>query len=303
MFRLFAMLVAGTLGIVMFASAALAAEPEKAKDAEKAKPARVAAGRNAKGPQWRLAMQAYTFHKYTFFEAVDKTKELKLRLIEAYPGQTLSPDHKDLKFHHDMSAETMELVNKKLKEAGITLVNYGVVDFGKDEAAARKVFEFAKKMGIQTIASEPAPADLPMLDKLANEYKINVAIHNHPKPSKYWDPQTVLDATKDCGKRIGSCADTGHWPRSGINPVDALKKLEGRIISLHFKDLNELSAKGHDVPWGTGKCDVKAMLEELKRQKFTGVFSIEYEHNWESSMPEIAECVKNFRQMVKEVNK
>ena len=36
------------------------------------------------------------------------------------------------------------------------------------------------------------------------------------------------------------------------------------------------------------------MLAELKRQKFKGVFCIEYEHNWERSDPEIAECVKYF---------
>jgi sugar phosphate isomerase/epimerase len=32
-----------------------------------------------------------------------------------------------------------------------------------------------------------------------------------------------------------------------------------------------------DVVWGTGKTDVKGMLEELHRQKFQGIFSMEYE--------------------------
>ena len=82
--------------------------------------------------------------------------------------------------------------------------------------------------------------------------------------------------------------------RSGINPLEALKKLEGRVVSLHFKDLNEASPDAHDVPWGTGKADVKALLTELKRQGFKGVFSIEYEHNWENSVPDIAQCVANF---------
>jgi len=275
--------LAGLFTVALLAQAAFAAEPA------------------AKAPAWRLAIQAYTFRKFTFFEAVDKAKGLGLKYIEAYPGQTLSKDHKDVKFDHNMTAETQEIVKKKLKEAGITLVNYGVVDLGKDEASARKIFEFAKAMGIETICSEPAAKMLDTLDKLAEEYKINVAIHNHPKPSHYWDPQLVLDAVKGHSKRIGSCSDTGHWPRSGINPVEGLKKLEGHIICLHLKDLNELSREGHDVPWGTGKCDMKAMLTELKRQKFTGVFSIEYEHNWDNSVPEIAECVKYFNKMVEEL--
>lgn len=292
MSELRAMLAGGVMGMMLLIGTARGEE----KAAEKKGPDAA-----ARAP-WRLAIQAYTFHKYTFFEAVDKAHQLKLTYLEAYPGQTLSPEHKDLKFDHNMSAETMAMVTRKLKEAGIKLVNYGVVDFGKDEASARKVFEFAKEMGIETIAAEPPVEQLEMLDKLANEYGINVAIHNHPKPSKYWDPKKVAEALRGRSKRLGACADTGHWPRSGIHPLDGLKALEGRILTLHFKDLNELSDKGHDVPWGTGKCDVKSLLQELKRQKFEGVFSIEYEHNWESSMPEIAECVANFRKMVKELH-
>ena len=39
---------------------------------------------------WRLGTQAYSFNRYTFFEAIEKTASLGLDWIEAYPGQTLS---------------------------------------------------------------------------------------------------------------------------------------------------------------------------------------------------------------------
>ena len=83
----------------------------------------------------------------------------------------------------------------------------------------------------------PSEADFDAIDKLCAEFDINLAIHNHPQPSHYWNPDTVLKVCKDRSKRIGACADTGHWLRSGLNPLECLKKLEGRIISLHFKDL------------------------------------------------------------------
>jgi sugar phosphate isomerase/epimerase len=272
----------------------------------------VAADAPAKGPGapnaeklgWRLACQAYSFNHFTFFEAVDKTASLGLKYIEAYPGQKLSPDKPDVKFDHDMSAETQAAVNAKLNAAGIKLVNYGVVALGSNEADCRKVFDFAKKMGIETIVSEPPKAAMPLVDKLAQEYGINVAIHNHPKPSLYWNYENLLEAAQGRSKRIGSCADTGHWMRSGINPLEALKKLESRIISFHFKDLNEFgNMAAHDVAWGTGKADVRALLTEMKRQGFKGVFSIEYEHNWDNSVPEIAECVKYFDQVAAELAK
>jgi sugar phosphate isomerase/epimerase len=106
-----------------------------------------------------------------------------------------------------------------------------------------------------------------------------------------WDPNYVLSVIKDRDRRIGSCADTGHWIRSGLNPVDCLRILKGRIISSHLKDLNEMAPGAHDVPYGTGVSDVPAILEELKAQRFAGNISIEYEYHWDNSTPEVAQCI------------
>ena len=249
---------------------------------------------NAEKLGWQLGCQAYSFNHFTFFEACDKNASMGLKWLEAYPGQKLSADKPDAKIAEDMSPESRELVKKKLADTGITLVNYGVAGLSKDEAAARKTFEFAKDMGIRTIVSEPAADAFDTVEKLAEEFGINVAIHNHPEPSPYWNPDKVLAVCKDRSKRIGACADTGHWMRSGINPLDALKKLEGRIVSFHFKDLDRFGHSAHDVVWGTGKANVKDLLAEIHRQKFKGVFSIEYEYNWLNSVPEITKCVAFF---------
>ena len=89
--------------------------------------------------------------------------------------------------------------------------------------------------------------------------------------------------------------------RSGINPLEALKKLEGRIISFHFKDLNDFGMSAHDVPWGTGKADVKALLAEVKRQGLKAVFSVEYEYHFGHSLPEIAQSVAYFDRVAAEL--
>ncbi|MBM4028155.1 MAG: DUF1080 domain-containing protein [Planctomycetes bacterium] len=247
---------------------------------------------------WRLGMQAYSFNRFTFFEAVDKNKALEMKYIEAYPGQKLSAEHGDARFDHNMSAEHRAAAKGKLQEAGVKLVNYGVVGLPNNEGECRKVFDFAKEMGIETIVSEPPENAFDVIEKLADEYRINVAIHNHPKPSYYWDPNTVLRVVKGRSPRIGACADTGHWTRSGVDPLGAVKMLlaEKRIISFHFKDLNEFGVRGaHDVPWGTGVSKPREILAELAARGFKGSFSIEYEHNWLNSMPEIAQCVAFFR--------
>jgi len=248
---------------------------------------------------WQLAVHSYTFKEFPIFEAIDKTASLGLKYM-SISGSVNLGGPKPVK---TMTAppQDVEAIQKKLAACGIKkLVNMGVVKPVADEAETRAIFEFAKKLGIDVLVAEMEPDALDTVEKLCKEFNMKVAIHNHPKREKdpkykLWDPEYVLSLLKGRDSRMGICADTGHWVRSGLDPVECLKKLEGRIIALHFKDLNEKgNPKAHDVPWGTGVGNAKGQLAELKRQGFRGAFCIEYEHNWKESLPEIAQCVKFF---------
>lgn len=240
---------------------------------------------------WRLGAQAWTFRRGTFFEAVDRIAALGMKYVEMYPGQRVGKDIK-AGTTANMSPEVMAKIQAKLKASGVKLVVWGVAGLPGDEAGCRKVFEWARKMGIEVITTEPAPKALPMLDKLCKEYGLKIALHNHPKPSRYWSPDVVLAACKGLSNRIGACADTGHWARSGLDPIECLKKLQGRVVSFHFKDLSKKARGGRDVPWGTGACDAAGMLAEMRRRGFKGIFSMEYEARW--TMDDLAKCVTFF---------
>lgn len=240
---------------------------------------------------WKLSCQAYTFRDMTLFETIDTLQALGIRYIEIYPGQNLSPDDRT-PFDHNATPEQISRFQAKLKAAHVTVVNYGVVDLENNEAEARKVFDFAKRLHLQTIVSEPPQEALPMLDRLCKEYGVNVAFHNHPTPSRYAVPETVLAACEGRSNRMGSCADIGHWYRTGRVPLACLSELKGRIISLHFKDLD---TEKEDVPWGTGVLQASAMLDELHRQGFKGVFSIEYESTTGATLiSNVAKCCQFF---------
>jgi sugar phosphate isomerase/epimerase len=224
---------------------------------------------------------------------------LGLTNIESYPGQKLSVEKPDVRFSHRMPAELKKEVKDKLAKSGVKMVCYGVTGLRNNEASCREVFDFAKEMGIEVIVAEPNVRSFDIVEKLCKEYNIKVAIHNHPKPSTYWSPETVLEHIQGRSELIGACADVGHWMRSGLDPVECLNKLKGRIVSLHFKDLNEFGdPNAHDVIWGSGKGNVPAMLTELKRQGGSYVFSIEYEHNWTTSMPEIKASIEYFNKTI-----
>lgn len=251
---------------------------------------------------WQLGAQAYTFNRFTFTEALDKIASCGLNYVEAYPQQEIGGGITE-KMDYRMSESSKKYLKNLLKKKNIKLVSYGVIKT-KDDSDWRKIFAFAKSMGIKTITCEPEERLLPEISKLCDEFKINAAIHNHPDPSFYWKPETVLKAIDGKSKRLGACADIGHWVRSGLDPVESLKKLEGKIYQLHFKDLNEKgNKKAHDVHWGTGVNNIAGVIAELKRQGFKGMLSAEYEYNWENNAPDVKASVENFRKIVAETKK
>ena len=243
---------------------------------------------------WKLGCQAYSFNRFSFLEAVQKNASMGLRYIEGYPGQRLTKDE-GAGLGPGLNREQRLLAKTILADHGVKIVCFGVT--GCD----RGTFDFAADMGIETINTEPGFGSLEGISKLADEYQIKVGLHNHPKPSIYWDYKIVLEHIDGLSPLIGACADTGHWLRSDINPLEAIKALKGRISSFHFKDLNKDGQGAHDVPWGTGVADVPAILAELKDQKFKGAFSIEYEHNWDNSVPDISRSVQFFNEQAKKL--
>lgn len=245
-----------------------------------------------------VGCQAYTFNRFSAFEAVEKTALAGGKIIEFYPGQKLSVEQPDLKLHHTLPPEVIAQVQAHLAKHGVRAVNYGVVG-AKDEAEWRQIFEFARKFSMYAVTTE-AVDQLDVLEKLAREFDILVAIHNHPRrpnnPNyKVWDPQYVMSLVKDRDPRIGACADPGHWATSGIVPIEGIRALKGRIISVHLKDRTAIGTRTDDVPFGAGVSDVKGMLDELKAQGFAGNISIEYEANWDNNVPDVAQCIGFFR--------
>jgi sugar phosphate isomerase/epimerase len=241
-----------------------------------------------------IGCQAYTFNRFTAFEAIERCAKAGGKVIEFYPGQTLSKEEPNLKVDHNASDEVIQKLQAKLAEHKMKAVNYGVVGIPRDEAGARKIFEFARKMGMRGVTTESDDA-INTIEQLVKEYDICVGYHNHPgsysNPSyKVWNPYYVAGLVAGRDKRIGAAVDTGHWCTSKLNPVECLKILKGRIVSAHLKD-KQAFGESHDVPYGEGVANVKACLDELKAQGFKGNISIEYEYNWDNSVPEVTKCI------------
>ncbi len=230
-----------------------------------------------------LGIQLYSLRNFPVDKALQHAKDLGFEQVEFYSGM----------MPLDASKERILQIVKMTKDHGLTISAHGVNHFGKDDAANRKIFEFAKTAGIKTISADPDPDSFDSLNGLVKEYDIRIAIHNHGPTHRYNKALDVLRAVEKHDVRIGACADLGHYIRSGERPTEVIRLLKGRLYGIHLKDFAEMKDQTHGVILGKGhlKCDeVFAALEQVGFPE-DGALSLEYEENPDNPIAEIRECV------------
>lgn len=249
-------------------------------------------GESAYAP-FRMGIQSYSLRGYKVDEALAKTQTLGLKWWEGFDSHfPITDDPKILAEYRD-----------KLKAHGIRMVTYGVVDFHNNEPDARRKFEFAKAMEIQTLSAYPSPDAFPLLNLLVKEYKINLGIHNHgPGDALYDTVQKEWAALQGQDHRIGACIDTGHFLRSDEDPILAARKFGTRVYGIHLKDV-KIGPNGEKqfTEIGKGKLDTVALLKILKANHYSrrGIVSLEYEEHEDNPIPYIEECLIATRAAIK----
>ncbi len=241
---------------------------------------------------WQLSVQLYTYRRFPLFEALDKVAALGIRRIE--PLSVLNVDSKrpGVKANEDMPADVRKELKGMLADRGMLLSSIFANFTGKPDQA-RRLFDFCQEMGTGTIVAEPPADTLDMIEKLCDEYRINVAFHNHARgQSPYWQPEQVLAACHNRTSRMGACADAGQWARSGLDPVESLRKVKDRILAFHLKDIAKRNEPGsRNTVFGEGEGDFAKVLRELKRLGYRGLTTIDFEHDTPALQEDMARNV------------
>ncbi len=227
-----------------------------------------------KNPNWKFGVALYTFSNFSFPDQLAYADSAGLKYLEGFTFGKAGAELKDSMIMN-LSPAGLDKLKGLVAKKGLKMESIYITG-GKKAENWKKDFELAKRLGVKYVTAEP-PKDLwDAVDSLAKIYGVKVALHNHWKGNSiYWHPDSVLAALKN-HPSFGACPDLGHYPKSGINPVEAIKKLKGHIIGMHLKDIAEYNNnKITDVPIGNGIVDFPAVFAELKRQKFTGNLMIE----------------------------
>ncbi len=250
---------------------------------------------------WKFGIALWTFHTFSFSQSLDKVDSAGLKYIEPNNFTKTLPELKDSSLMQ-LSSVGIKKLKSLIEQRGLKCESVYLAG-GNTVEAWKKQFEMAKQFGVQFVTAEP-PLDMwDSIDSLGGVYGIKVAIHEHWKGmSDYWNPDTTLLSMKG-HPNFGVCADLGHWPKSGINPLDAVKKLSGHIIAIHLKDIAAYNnPKLVDVPVGTGVIDFPAIFRELKRQGFKGPIYIERDATDQpSNLPSVLQEVKYYNEQVRKL--
>jgi inosose dehydratase len=189
----------------------------------------------------------------------------------------------------------------RIRTAGCEPRCCGVLYLKNDEPAMRRMFDYARALGVGLISCSPEPAALPLLEKLVKEYDLPAAIHNHGPEDKVWPaPSGIWRAIQSLDARLGLCLDIGHCYRAGEDPVAAIRQYGSRLLDVHLKD--SLAAVGTaDIPveMGRGRIDLHGVLAALGAIGFNRNAWFEYEKDPSDPVPGLSESVGYLRGLMK----
>ncbi len=248
------------------------------------------------GLPWKTGVALYSFNKFSFPQTLQKADSAGLEYVEGFSFHNLGSEFGN-KTLLQLDGEEVERLKKMIRDQGLSMPSIYVGD-AKTPEQWKHYFEMGKKVGLEFFVSEPRADEWDLLDSLGKAYGIKTAIHQHAKgQSYYWHPDSVLKAAE--GRPfIGACGDVGHWTRSGLDPVECLKSLENKLISVHLKDVSVAGEMNPEyLMIGKGVLDFKGIASELKRQNFDGYVYIEQEANWLHNLPDVKAGLEYFNEV------
>lgn len=202
---------------------------------------------------------------------------------------------KDFHLPLNSNKEKIDEVVKQFKDGHVNIYAVGVI-YMKTKDAVDQAFEYAKNVGVSIIVGVPDHDLIDYVEQKVKSYNIKLAIHNHgPEDKLYPSPEIAYDLIKNKDAMMGLCLDIGHAQRAGVDPAKAVLKYGKRIFDLHIKDVTKAEQDGEAIEAGRGIIDFPALVKALRKIKYPGHCSIEFEKDMKDPLPGIAESVGYFK--------
>ncbi len=183
--------------------------------------------------EWQVGVSLGSFRGDTFMDAARKAEALDLAVFEGDSAQKVSlqiPKNLDYR----LAPGERNGVRERMFALNVRMPVYLMEAVSEDEAIRPKQFEFAKALGVETIAVERIPQSLPAIEKLADEYGVNLALSGPPK--------LLLEAFQGRGRGSGAYADLGKWAQQGVAPAEGISLVGDRLMAIRVADRSTFPA-------------------------------------------------------------
>jgi sugar phosphate isomerase/epimerase len=192
---------------------------------------------------------------------------------------------------------TWKGVKKAYNDAGVDvqILCYNMRMSMKDDEI-EYAFQMARDLGVRAISSSSTVAFAKRVVPFAEKYKITWAGHGHSNvfdDEEFAKPETFKEIM-GFSKYIGVNLDIGHFTGAGYDPVAYIPTIHDRITNIHLKDCTKPDKcyNSGNLLWGTGDTPIKAVLQLMRKNKYTFPANIEFEYQIPAGSDPVAEVAK-----------
>ena len=212
-------------------------------------------------------------------------------------GQPLTPEQQAAQreaaaklraWRTSVSMDRFKALRKMYNDAGVTIYAWKRMSPNMSDEELEYIFNVAEALGNThtTLELIDDAAQLKRIGAFAEKKKIYAAYHTHLQGS-----MTAFDQAFAASKGNMANVDLGHFVAAGGDPVAFLAKFHDRIASFHLKDRTTPANGQKNRPWGTGDTPLAALLQMVKKNKWTMPATIEVEYD----VPQGSDAVQEVR--------
>ncbi len=241
------------------------------------------------GLGWRAGVATRSPQSSPVLETLEQAAKFGPAYVGLSTSQPISKENGKL-CDAQLSDSELSEVRLRLEAAGLRLVTCEVGELPADEASCRRLFEFGRKMGVETLIGVPQPEDLSLIAKLCDEYEINLAVDGRDarSPGQYRSVKEALASCQGRSPRLGVCGDLLVWQEAGVDPVRAVRTLRDRLLVVR---MNRPAVPGYIRA-------TRAMLSELQH---LGVKPTVFLFPYQEAGPELSRRLDSFDKVTLEL--
>ena len=208
---------------------------------------------------WRLAARVDAVGAPTFWDAAATADAGGLAFVEAVSTQRVSPAiSKD--FDPTLTPPEVDAVMGRLDELRLRTAAYRIDAPSSDEAALRRSFAFGKRLGASVVVVPAEPAMFAMLDALAADLDLHVAIESR-------SAERSAAALAARSERLGLAVTLGDLADASAHVPAALERLIGRVLAIEARASSGPRATGREPALADASAGLERRLVELSRRQ------------------------------------